>query len=114
MLFQGTLADIQEAGATLVAIPPQTPTSRLPLAERRAVEYPVLSDADNAVAKQYGLAFTAADAVIDTMRKHGKRLPHPGGWSAPRTSSMPLTARWRTARDSVRAKRIARSSPSQS
>jgi peroxiredoxin len=28
LLFQGTLADIREAGATLVAISPQTPTRR--------------------------------------------------------------------------------------
>lgn len=34
----------------------------------------MLSDAGNAVAKQYGLVFTAAEAVIDTTRKLGISL----------------------------------------
>jgi hypothetical protein len=34
----------------------------------------VLSDAGNAVAKQYGLGYTAAEAVTDTMRKLGISL----------------------------------------
>jgi AhpC/TSA family len=68
-VLQGALADIREAGATLVAMSPQTPDQSPTLAERHAIEYPVLPDAGNAVAKQDGLVFTPAEAVTDTTRK---------------------------------------------
>jgi hypothetical protein len=64
---------------TLVAISPQTPDQSLTLAERHAIEYPVLSDAGNAVAKQDGLLFTAAESVTDTMRKLGISLDEYNG-----------------------------------
>ena len=57
-MVQGALADIREAGATLVAIAPPTPDQSPTLAERHATEYPVLSDTGNAVAKQDGLMLT--------------------------------------------------------
>jgi peroxiredoxin len=49
------------------------------LAVRHALEYPVLSDAGNAVAKRYGLVFTATEAVSDTMRKLGISLDEYNG-----------------------------------
>ena len=56
--FQSALADIRAAGAALVAVSPQTPDQSLTLAERRALEFPVLSDVGNAVARGYGLVFS--------------------------------------------------------
>jgi len=55
--FQAALADIHSAGATLVAISPQTPDNSLTLAEQAELAFPVLSDAGNAVARSYGIVF---------------------------------------------------------
>jgi peroxiredoxin len=46
---------------------------------RHALEYPVLSDAGNAVANRYGLVFTATEAVSDTTRKLGISLDEHNG-----------------------------------
>lgn len=72
--FQGALADIRAAGATLVAVSPQTPDQSLTLAEQRSLEFPVLSDAGNAVAAAYGLVFTQSDAATATSRELGVEL----------------------------------------
>src|SRR4051794_36818263 len=55
--FQAALADIHAAGATLVAISPQTPDNSLTLAEQAELAFPVLSDVGNAVARRYGLVY---------------------------------------------------------
>jgi peroxiredoxin len=60
--FQAALADIHAAGASLVAISPQTPDNSLTLAERVELAFPVLSDVGNDVARSYGLVF-ALDAA---------------------------------------------------
>ena len=72
--FQGALADIRAAGATLVAVSPQTPDQSLTFAEQKALEFPVLSDAGNAVADTYGLVYTQSEAVTATSRALGFAL----------------------------------------
>jgi len=67
--FQAALPDIRAAGATLVAVSPQTPDQSLTLAEQRALEFHVLSDAGNATARAYGLVFTQSEAT--TAALHG-------------------------------------------
>ena len=59
--FQAALADIHAAGATLVAISPQTPDNSLTLAEQAELAFPVLSDVTNAVARSYGLVYALGD-----------------------------------------------------
>jgi len=73
-VYQGALADIRDAGATLVAVSPQTPDQSLTLAEQHALEYPVLSDAGNVVAAQYGLVYTVAEPVTETLGELGVNL----------------------------------------
>jgi peroxiredoxin len=72
--FQSALADIRAAGATLVAVSPQTPDRSLSLAESKALEFPVLSDAGNAVARDYGLVFTQGAAATEASRGLGIEL----------------------------------------
>lgn len=60
--FQSALADIHAAGATLVAISPQTPDNSITLAEQAELAFPVLSDVGNAVARSYGLVFALGAA----------------------------------------------------
>jgi peroxiredoxin len=71
---QSALPDIRAAGAALVAVSPQTPDQSLTLAERHALEFPVLSDPRNAVARDYGLVFTQSAAATATSRRLGVEL----------------------------------------
>jgi peroxiredoxin len=72
--FQSALAELRAAGAALVAVSPQTPDESLSVAERHALEFPVLSDAGNAVARTYGLVFRQSEAATTTSRGLGIEL----------------------------------------
>ncbi|WP_106390908.1 peroxiredoxin-like family protein [Enhygromyxa salina] len=49
--------EIMEAGGTLVAISPELPDNSLDTQQKNELEYQVLSDVGNAVAKQYDIVF---------------------------------------------------------
>jgi peroxiredoxin len=72
--FQRALDDITAAGASLVAISPQTPDSSLTLAERAGLEFHVLSDVGNRTAREYGLVFTQAETSTAVSREVGLEL----------------------------------------
>jgi peroxiredoxin len=72
--LQSALADIDAAGATLVGVSPQTPDQSLSLAERHGLEFPVLSDSGNHVAREYGLVYTSSDVNTETLRELGVEL----------------------------------------
>jgi peroxiredoxin len=55
--YQGILERIKALGASLVAISPQTPDEGLSTAEKRNLEFSVLTDAGNRVARTYGLVW---------------------------------------------------------
>jgi peroxiredoxin len=56
--LQAELASIKTYRATLVAISPQTPDQSLTTQEKNELQFPVLSDIGNGVARQFGLVFT--------------------------------------------------------
>ena len=60
--------------ASLVAISPQTPDSSLTHAEREGLEFHVLSDVGNRVAREYGLVFTQAETSTEVSREVGLEL----------------------------------------
>ena len=72
--FQSAVADIRAAGAELLAVSPQTPDQSLTVAERHALEFPVLSDVGTAVARDYGLVFTQSEASTAASRQLGIEL----------------------------------------
>lgn len=51
--YQAILPEIKEAGATLIAISPQSPGGSLSMKEKNALEFEVLSDNGNLIAKEY-------------------------------------------------------------
>ncbi|MFM7427631.1 MAG: peroxiredoxin-like family protein [Elainella sp.] len=53
--LQQRLEEIRALGATLVAISPETPDQSLTTQEKHDLQFPVLSDAGNRVARQFGL-----------------------------------------------------------
>lgn len=55
--YQDRLAEFEAAGATFVAISPETPDNSLSTSEKNELSFQVLSDVGNAVAREYGLVF---------------------------------------------------------
>ncbi|MFJ1461311.1 peroxiredoxin-like family protein [Nocardia sp. N2S4-5] len=72
--LQQALPEFRTHGARLVAISPDQPDDSLSTAERHALEFDVLSDPDNRVARAYGLLFTVPENVRDIYRTAGADL----------------------------------------
>src|SRR5205823_1159913 len=87
--YQEILPRIKALGANLVAISPQTPDESLSTAAKRKLEFRVLSDSGNKVARAYGLVWrvpAGLDAIqrgfgVDLTASNGdtsNELPVPG------------------------------------
>lgn len=87
--FQAKLAEITAAGATMVAISPQTPDSSLSTAEKLELAFPVLSDVGNHVAASFGLVITLPEALRQLYSEFGLDLPAANGDN---TFQLPLPA----------------------
>ncbi|WP_280384306.1 peroxiredoxin-like family protein [Nocardia wallacei] len=72
--LQTALPQVRAHGARLVAISPDSPDDSLTTAERHALEFEVLSDTGNHVARTYGLLFTVPADVRDIYRTAGADL----------------------------------------
>lgn len=70
-LYQKTLSEIRLAGGNLVAISPQNPDQSLTIKEKNELDFEVLSDNGNVVARQYTSVFRNADAPVETMSELG-------------------------------------------
>ncbi|KUK72222.1 MAG: Alkyl hydroperoxide reductase/ Thiol specific antioxidant/ Mal allergen [Clostridiales bacterium 38_11] len=69
--YQEILPEIIKRGAQLVAISPEVPDITMTLKEKHALEFEILSDTDNVVAKQFGLVFQLEDKLIALYQKMG-------------------------------------------
>ncbi|SHJ28236.1 peroxiredoxin-like family protein [Aquimarina spongiae] len=69
--YQNSLNEIHDLGAQLVAISPQTPDESLNIKEKNQLNFEVLSDNGNIVARKYTTVFTNADAPLQTMTALG-------------------------------------------
>jgi peroxiredoxin len=69
--YQETLPEIRSLGASLLAISPQAPDSSLSTVDKHKLEFEVLSDIGNQVARRYGLVFLVGDAVRSAMKSFG-------------------------------------------
>lgn len=69
--LQRALPQMDELGATLIAISPQLPDESLTGPERRSLAFPILSDLGNVIAGTYGLVFTLPDEAVAAMKKAG-------------------------------------------
>lgn len=69
------LSDMQALGASLVAVSPQTPDNSLLTAEKNALQFEVLSDVGNIVARQFGLVFALAEVLRPIYKSLGADLP---------------------------------------
>ena len=87
--LQAKLPEITAAGATLVAISPQTPDNSISTAEKFQLAFPVLSDQGNVVAESFGLVFSLPESLRELYRGFGYDLPAVNGDA---TFRLPLPA----------------------
>lgn len=84
--YQRLLPEIVLAGASLLAVSPQTPDESLSTAEKNGLAFDVLSDRGSLVAEAYGLAFELPEQLKDLYTEFGHALPAINGtqdWRLP-------------------------------
>jgi peroxiredoxin len=84
--LQLALAEVEGAGATLVAISPNTPDVTSATVEELELEYPVLSDHANQVARMFNLVYEMTPENIEAYREIGRdigSLNGTGEWELP-------------------------------
>jgi peroxiredoxin len=67
--MQEALDAFGDHGATMVAVSPELPGRSLRTVGKNELAFPVLTDAGNRVAREYGLVFTLTDAVAERYRE---------------------------------------------
>ena len=80
------LPQIEQAGATLVAVSPQTVKQAFFMHDQHKLRFPLLSDADNQVARKFGLSYRVPAAQEAVYRKAFVNLPFTNGddsWELP-------------------------------
>jgi len=81
-----TLPQIEEAGAALVAISPQTVKQAFFMHDQHKLRFPLLSDAANKVARQFGLTYRVPAMQESVYRRAFVNLPFTNGdesWELP-------------------------------
>jgi peroxiredoxin len=73
-------------GARLIAVSPQLPDGSLSTAEKNRLEFDVLSDVGNGVARSFGLVYSLPEELREALRSNGKDLTRINGdesWELP-------------------------------
>lgn len=73
--LQQVLPEIEAAGATLIAISPETPDSSLSTQEKNDLTFEVLTDDKNAVARELGLVFALPEVLRPIYESFGIDIP---------------------------------------
>jgi peroxiredoxin len=73
--WQQQLSSLQNLGAQLVAVSPQTPDNSLSTAEKNELAFPVLSDSALQAASAFGVAFEMPPELIELYSQVGNNLP---------------------------------------
>ncbi len=84
--YQSALPTIVDLGARLIAVSPQLPDGSLSTAEKNGLEFDVLSDVGNGVARSFGLVYSLPEELREALRSNGKDLTGINGdesWELP-------------------------------
>jgi len=84
--LQRAMEDIEAAGATLVAVSPNTPDNSMTVVEKHGLSFPVLSDHDNGVARQFNLVYEMTAENIENYQEKGRDVAAMNGsdrWELP-------------------------------
>ncbi|KAA1244401.1 peroxiredoxin-like family protein [Aquimarina sp. RZ0] len=77
--LQDSLSEFEKLGAILVAISPETPDNSLSTTEENNLSFEVLSDKDNKIAKEFNLAFSLSDDLVEVYEGFGIDLVKSNG-----------------------------------
>ena len=93
--LQEQLSEIQLKGANLLALTPELPDKSMSTAEKHQLQFEVLSDVGNKVAKDYGIVFKLTDDVA-TSYQNGFYLH---GYNGDESNELPLAATYVISQD---------------
>ena len=96
--MQRSLPEIKSLGAELVTISPQLPDNSLSTAEKLALDFEVLSDVGNKVAKDFGLVFKLSEKMQEIYKNFGFDLSLANG---DQSYDLPIPATYVVAQDST-------------
>ena len=96
--LQQHLPQINERGASVVAISGQTPDNSLSMAEKNELTYEVLSDIGLIVASSYGLVFRLPDYLQEAYERLGHPIPM---FDGPGQQTLPIPATFVIDRDGI-------------
>ncbi len=89
--LQQALPQIKDLGASLVAISPQLPDNSLSTEEKNHLEFPVLSDVGNTVARRFGIVYTLPQDLLETYETFQHGLRQMNGEDGAKELPMPAT-----------------------
>ena len=96
--MQRSLPEIKSLGAELVTISPQLPDNSLSTAEKLAMDFEVLSDVGNKVARDFGLVFKLTEKMQEIYKNFGIDLVLANG---DQSYELPIPATYVIAQDSI-------------
>ena len=96
--MQRSLPEIKSQGAELVTISPQLPDNSLSTAEKLALDFEVLSDVGNKVARDFGLVFKLTEKMQEIYKNFGIDLVLANG---DQSYELPIPATYVIAQDSI-------------
>jgi len=96
--LQAALPAYREAGASLVAISPQTRVNSRKSVRENGLDFPILSDARGDVAAAFGIRFALPDYLVELYQSLGNNLP---AFNADEAWTLPMPARFVIAPDGV-------------
>lgn len=82
---------LRAAGASLVAVTPQTAVNSRKMIADHGVSFPLLSDPGNTVAEEYGVRYRLTDAAIELHKQLGVNLPI---FNGDQSWTLPMPARY--------------------
>jgi peroxiredoxin len=77
--YQSRLSEFRKRQGTFVAVSPEKPDLGQAFVTKEQIEFPVLSDFKNVVARQFGLEFTVDEALRNLMKEFGNNLTEKNG-----------------------------------
>jgi peroxiredoxin len=96
--LQETLPRFEALGASLAAISPQTAANSRKSQRQNKLDFPILSDTENAVAAAFGLRFALPDYLVDLYRSLKNDLP---AFNGDPSWTLPMPARYVIGQDGV-------------
>jgi peroxiredoxin len=73
--YQAVLPQIHDLGAELIAVSSQTPQYALSDVDKKQLTFPVLTDWDNRVGREYGLVFSLSETMRGLQTGFGNPIP---------------------------------------